>query len=93
MVGTGQGWVRGRFREPGQGGSRRENQSQYKKPLCLDDTGTYCEVREGIVAQQKIPVPLLFYLRKIELISLSGILKDTSSMIFSSPLILGVNHK
>ena len=75
------------------GGSRGENQSQYKKPPCLDDTGTYCEVREGIVAQQKIPVPLLFYLRKIELISLSGILKDTSSMIFSSPLILGVNHK
>ena len=53
MVGTGQGWVRGRFREPGQGGSRRENQSQYKKPPCLDDTGTYCAVREGIEAQPK----------------------------------------
>ena len=35
------------------GGSRGENQSQYKKPPCLDDTGTYCEVREGIVAQPK----------------------------------------
>ena len=35
------------------GGSRGENQSQYKKPPCLDDTGTYCAVREGIVAQPK----------------------------------------
>ena len=35
------------------GGSREGNQSQYKKPPCLDDTGTYCAVREGIEAQPK----------------------------------------